>query len=439
MRFIDILGKKRDGKELTREEIYFFIKNCCNNNLPDYQVSAFLMASYLNGLTEDETTHLTEAMLFSGKVVDLTEIPGVKVDKHSTGGVGDKPSLIIAPVCAACGVPVPMISGRGLGHTGGTLDKLEAIPGFNVNLDLEEYKKIIKETGLCLIGQTEEIAPADRKLYALRDVTCTVENKSLITASIMSKKLAEGIDALLLDVKTGSGAFMKTMKDSEELAGLLLSTGKKMGKKVIAVITDMNQPLGSCVGNALETMESIQILKGNCEPEQNDLKELCIVLASHMLVLGEKASSIDEARNLVIKSIDTMSAFNKFRELVKKQGGNVSSLDNLSLLPSARKTSFFKSPEDGYISRLDALCIGRGSVLLGAGRETVASTIEPGVGVIIKKKIGDPVSKGEPLMEIKYNREDKLLKAIELFKKAYSFSSRKVKEPLLIKKVIGGK
>jgi len=437
MNFTEILEKKRDDFELDKEEIKFFIDEYTSGKLPDYQAAAFLMAGFLNGFSKNETSFLTQAMLYSGEIVDLSSIPGIKVDKHSTGGVGDKTSLIIAPICAACGVPVPMISGRGLGHSGGTLDKLESIKGFNVNLSLEDYKKIVKEVGLCLIGQTKEIAPADKKIYALRDVTSTVENKSLIAASIMSKKLAEGIDALVLDVKTGKGAFMKTQKDSEALAKLLISSGKSMNKNVIALITDMNQPLGSHIGNSLEVIESLEILKGICRPEQEDLRDLSIELAAYMILLGKKATSLKNAKELARKAIKNLSAFNKFKTLVKAQGGNEKMLDDFSLFPAAQFTHLITSPSKGYLKELNALSIGKGAVILDAGRANLDSIIDHAVGVIVKKKVGNKVEKGETIFEIKYNSEDKLKASLKLFETAYSISNTKVDKLDLIKKVIG--
>ncbi len=436
MHFKEILEKKRNSDLLSEEEIKYFVNAYTKGDIPDYQVSALLMAIFLNGLSIDETVCLTEAMLYSGTVVDLSNVPGIKVDKHSTGGVGDKTSLIVAPICAALGVPVPMISGRGLGHSGGTLDKLESIPGFNVNQDLNTYKKIVAETGLCLIGQTKEIAPADKKMYALRDVTCTVENKSLISASIMSKKMAEGIDALLLDVKTGSGAFMKTEKDSEELASIMISIGKKMGKKMTALITDMNQPLGSHVGNALEVVESMEVLKGNTLPEQKDLEELSFILAAHMLVLGGKTDDVDNAMEMVQTTIKDLSAFKKFKEVTTVQNGNAAALDDVSMLPTANNTHLIKAEDDGYIQKIDALLVGKGSVLLGAGRLTLDTVIDPAVGVIVRKKIGDKIKKGDLLFEIKYNDEMKLKQSLSYFEESFLIDSQKVSKPELVKKVI---
>lgn len=437
MQITEIIRKKRDKEPLTEAELTFFVQGFTSGEIADYQASALLMAIFLNKLSVDETFWLLQAMLHSGEVVDLSAIPGIKVDKHSTGGVGDKTSLIIAPICAAVGVPVPMISGRGLGHSGGTLDKLESIPGFRVDLDLSDYKRLVAETGLCLIGQTKEIAPADKKIYALRDVTSTVENKSLISASIMSKKLAEGIDALVLDVKSGAGAFMKTQADAEELAEMMISIGSKMGKKVSALITDMNQPLGSHVGNALEVIESVQILKGESQPEQNDCLELSLTLAAHMILLGGKTTDLNEARALAEATIQNRSAFDKLKEIVEKQFGDSTALDDLSKLPTAGQIETLKADVGGYLEQLDALSIGRGCVLLGAGRNTLDDIIDPAVGVILRKKLGDTISKGDVVLEIHYNDPQKLQEARPLFESAIGIGSDRVEPLPLIKKVMG--
>ncbi len=437
MQFLEILEKKRNRKPLSKAEIGFFIDGYTKGQIPDYQASALLMAIFLNELSADETAWLTESMLYSGLVVDLGDIPGIKVDKHSTGGVGDKTSLIVAPICAALDVPVPMISGRGLGHTGGTLDKLEAIPGFNVNLNLDQYREIIGKTGLCLIGQTKEIAPADKKLYALRDVTATVENQSLIAASIMSKKMAEGIDGLVLDVKTGRGAFMEQLPEAESLAELMISIGRKMGKQVTALITDMSQPLGSHIGNALEVIESVMILKGDKEVVRSDLAELSWLLAAHMIKLGGKADSLDGALEMVQKSIADGSAFDKFKEIVNEQGGDEKCLLDFSRLPNATRSFRITAAESGFIASLDALEIGRGSVVLGAGRQTLDSVIDPAVGVVLKKKIGDPVNTGETVMEIKYNEDQRLAEALSYFESSFSVVKNAVSSPEVIIKTLG--
>ncbi len=436
MQFLEILEKKRDSGRLSIAEISFFIEGYTAGRIPDYQASALLMAIFLNGLDTDETVWLTESMLYSGLVLDLGDIAGIKVDKHSTGGVGDKTSLVIAPICAALGVTIPMISGRGLGHTGGTLDKLEAIPGFDVNLDLDRYRDTLRRTGLCLIGQTKEIAPADKKLYALRDVTGTVANRSLISASIMSKKLAEGIDGLVLDVKAGRGAFMERLEDAETLARLMISIGNRMNKRVSALITDMNQPLGTHIGNALEVIESILVLKGESDPHRTDLVELSYALAAHMIVMGDRAGSYEEALGMVQQSIDNGSAFEKFKEIVREQGGEDTCLDDLSLLPSATMTCLINAAEGGYIDSLAALSIGRGAVLIGAGRQTLDSVIDPGVGIILNKKIGSRVEPGEAVMEIHYNSEEKLAEAMSQFEGAISISKDPVPIPDVILKVL---
>lgn len=433
MHFQEILLKKRDNQPLTSEEIRFFIEQYTKGDIPDYQISALLMAIFLNGLSIDETVWLTEAMLHSGIVVDLADVEGIKVDKHSTGGVGDKTSLIIAPICAALDVPVPMISGRGLGHTGGTLDKLESIPGFNVNLTLDHYRELVKELRCCLIGQTREIAPADKKMYALRDVTCTVENKSLISASIMSKKLAEGVDALVLDVKTGTGAFMKSQQDAEELAKLMISIGKKMGKKVSALITDMNQPLGSYVGNSLEVIESVDLLKGSALPEQKDLVELSILLAAHMVVLGGKAQDVKSARQQVQRVIDDGSAFEKLKKIVEKQGGDPRSLDDYSKLPTATETHLVKADKKGFVEKLDALLLGKSAVYLGAGRMMLDSKIDPGVGIVIRKKVGDEVDRDDVIMEVRYNKQEQLQNALSYLNRAIALSDAPVSPLTLVK------
>ena len=436
MQITEIIRKKRDGESLSEAELNFFVDGFTRGKIPDYQASALLMAIFINRLSVDETFWLLQAMLNSGEVVDLSMIPGIKVDKHSTGGVGDKTSLILAPVCAAAGVPVPMISGRGLGHSGGTLDKLESIPGFRVDLDLDHYKRLVGESGLCLIGQTKEIAPADKKIYALRDVTHTVENKSLISASIMSKKLAEGIDALVLDVKTGQGAFMKTQADAEELAEMMISIGTKMGKQVRALITDMNQPLGSHVGNALEVVEVVELLQGNCTPEQQDCLELSLLLAAHMIVLGGKADDLDQAREIAESTIRDLSAFAKFKEIVAKQFGDPSALEDLNKLPTADHVETLTAETDGYLGMLDALAIGKGCVLLGAGRKTLEDVIDPAVGVIVRKKLGNPVTTGDTILEIHYNDANKLKEALPLFQSAIKIDPDPVEPPSLIKKVM---
>jgi len=420
MRIVDLIRKKRDGHELANSEIEFIVKGYTAGDFPDYQMSAWLMAVLLRGMTRAEITALTGAMLNSGEVLEWSSLPGAKVDKHSTGGVGDKTSLIIAPIAAAAGVPVPMISGRGLGHTGGTLDKLEAIPGFNVNLSAAEMLEVLRACGCCLIGQTSSIVPADKKMYALRDVTGTVESPALICASIMSKKLAEGIDALVLDVKTGSGSFMKSEADAVHLAELMVETGERMGKKVVALITDMDQPLGRYVGNALEVMESVEVLKGGGPA---DLVELCIELAGWMIYLGGRAASLLEGKETASNLIGSGAAFEKFREIVRWQGGNDQSLNDFSLLPQARHRLDVFSPNSGVITRIDCEKIGVASLVLGGGRETKEDNIDPAVGIVLHKKTGDRIAINEPLCTLHYNRSERLDESRSLILSSYEVSS----------------
>src|ERR1700688_935337 len=394
MRAVDLIRRKRDSGELTREEIEQLIAAYTCGDVPDYQMSAWLMAVVLRGMTRQETAALTEAMLHAGSVLDFSDLPGKKVDKHSTGGVGDKPSLIIAPIVAAGGLKVPMISGRGLGHSGGALDQLESIPGFNVNLTLAEFRHVLETCGCALIGQTAEIAPADKKLYALRDVTGTVESPALICASIMSKKLAEGIDALVLDVKTGSGAFMKNIEDAENLAGLLVETGKRMGKKVVALLTDMNQPLGRKAGNAMEVAESIEVLVGGGPA---DLRDLCLELAAWMFYLGERVKTLDEGKKLSSDLIASGQAREKFREIVGLQGGDVGVVDDPRRLAHARQTLDVANPTSGFIAAIQCEQLGVACVVLGGGREKKEDKIDPAVGIDFHKRIGDAVEQGEVL------------------------------------------
>lgn len=433
MNFTEIIKKKRDGLSLTKEEINFSISNYTFGIIPDYQFSALLMAGFLNGFTKLETSFLTEAMLHSGKVLDLSAIKGLKVDKHSTGGVGDKTSLIIAPIAAAAGVPVPMISGRGLGHTGGTLDKLESIPGFRTDLNLREYKKVLNKCGAVLIGQTKEIAPADKLIYALRDVTATVESIPLITASIMSKKLAEGIDALVLDVKTGSGAFMKDQKGAEELAQSLTNTAKSFSKKCITFITDMNQPLGNYIGNWLEVYETIEILKGRIK---NDLYELSIILAGAMIFLGKKAKSLEEGNKIAVKMIRSGKAYEKFLEIVKLQGGDISYIENPGNYPSSKFVMKLKATQNGYLKQIDNYQIGMAALDLGAGRLTKNDKIDPKAGIVFNYKIGDYINNGDVIAELFTDKKSGISQAQERIESSLKFSNNKVSSVNLIKKVI---
>jgi pyrimidine-nucleoside phosphorylase len=434
-RAIDVIRKKRDGGELSRSEIESLVNAYTAGDIPDYQVSAWLMAVVLRGMTRAETAALTDAMLRSGEILDLSSLSGKKVDKHSTGGVGDKTSLVLAPLAAAAGVVVPMISGRGLGHTGGTLDKLEAIPGFNVNLPVAEFRRVLENCGCAMIGQTAEIAPADRKLYALRDVTGTVESPYLICASIMSKKLAEGIDALVLDVKTGSGAFMKNEKDAAFLAALMVETGERMGKQVVALITDMDQPLGCMIGNALEVVEVVDVLRGE-GPE--DLRQLCLELAGWMLHLGGVSATVAEGKKRSEKLISSGEALDKFRQMVEMQGGDPRVIDDPKKLPQAQHTMTLSSPSDGYLVSLQCEEIGTACVILGGGRESKEDAVDPTVGIVLHKKVGDAVSAGEPLATIHYNAEARAQRAGELLTNSYQIADSPAHEKRpLIHRVIG--
>jgi pyrimidine-nucleoside phosphorylase/thymidine phosphorylase len=397
LRAVDVIQRKRDGAELTAEEIDFLIRGYARGEVPDYQAAAFAMAVFFRGATGGETVALTRSMMRTGEVLDLSELPGPKADKHSTGGVGDKTSLVLAPLAAACGVYVPMISGRGLGHTGGTLDKLESIPGFNVRLTLADLRRVLRECGLGLIGQTPEIAPADRKLYALRDVTATVESQPLICASIMSKKMAEGVDALVLDVKCGDGAFLKTRDEARSLAQAMIAIGRGMGKRIAALLTDMEQPLGRTVGNALEVAECVETLKGR---GPSDLESLSVELAAWMVHLAGLAPVMDVARARVREALASGAGLERFRRVVELQGGDPGVCDDLALLPSAHETVVVRAERDGRVTRLSARAIGHAAMLLGAGRERVDSTIDPAVGFVFHKKVGDPVAIGEPVVTV---------------------------------------
>lgn len=438
MLFVELIRKKRDGGELSRDEIEFIVSGYTRSAIPDYQMSAFLMAAVLRGLSRAETAALTHAMLNSGTVLDFSAIAGSKVDKHSTGGVGDKTSLMVAPIVAAGGVNVPMISGRGLGHTGGTLDKLEAIPGFNVHLELDEFRRILGKIGCAMIGQTEELAPADKKLYALRDVTGTVESPSLICASIMSKKLAEGIDGLVLDVKTGSGAFMKVAKDSESLARLMVETGECMGKKMVALITDMDQPLGRCVGNALEVVECVGVLRGRFAGSE-DLVELTVELCGWMFLLGGRTASVDQGRALALEIIRSGKALQKFRELVCEQGGDTRSLDDFARLPSAAHREEIQATSSGYVSAMECERMGMAGVMLGGGRFTKEDAIDAAVGMVLHKKVGDAVSVGEALCTVHYNSVERFAEAKPVISDSYCIGAHKPQARKLIQKVIQGR
>jgi len=434
MRTVDLIQRKRDGEELAPEEIEFLIEGYTNGDIPDYQMSAFLMAVFYSSMSDREVSRLTECMLRSGDTVDLSSISGVKVDKHSTGGVGDKTSFIVAPLAAAAGVVVPMMSGRGLGHTGGTLDKLESIPGFRTDLTAEEFTAQLKEHNLAFIGQTDRLAPADRKLYALRDVTGTVESIPLISSSIMSKKLAEGIDSLVLDVKVGNGGFMKKQVDARRLAQTMVGIGRRMDKKVQALITDMNQPLGYAVGNALEIMEASQTLQ-NAGPA--DLTKLSLELAARMIHLGKKAATLDEARRIAEKHLVDGSGYKKFKDVVAAQGGNPQALDKFELLPNATGMREITSPRAGYVSVIDAEDIGVASNMIGAGRNKKEDSIDPAVGIILEVKVGEKVDAGSVLCRIYYTREESVEEAADMVEDAFRISAQKPDERELILEVVG--
>lgn len=434
MRAVDLIRKKRDCGELSREEIDFLVSGYTRGEIPDYQMAAWLMAVWIRGLNRAEIAALTEVMLHSGEVLSHSKIPGKKVDKHSTGGVGDKTSLILAPIVAAGGLTVPMISGRGLGHTGGTLDKLEAIPGFNVNLSLVGFRRVLGECGVGLIGQTAEIAPADKKIYALRDVTSTVENVGLICASIMSKKLAEGIDALVLDVKTGSGAFMKKEEDSVRLAEVMVETGKRMGKKVVALITDMNQPLGRMAGHSHEVWESVEVLKGR-GPE--DLRDLSLELSAWMFFLGERTKNINEGRLLAEKMVATGQALEKFRQGIRLQGGDERVVNEPERLPQARLHVDVVSPATGYVNVTNCEQLGTALAMLGGGREKKEDKIDHAVGLEFHKRVGDRVEKNEKLVTIHYNSDAKLAEAKSLIASSYVVDERAPELRPLVRRVIG--
>lgn len=432
MRMYDIIHKKRNGGELSEEEIRFFIEGYTDESIPDYQAAALCMAVYFRGMTPKETSILTLAMAESGDQIDLGGIEGFTVDKHSTGGVGDKTSLIVVPIVASCGGKVAKMSGRGLGHTGGTVDKLESIPGFRTELNPDDFIKQVNGIGLCIVGQTGELAPADKKLYALRDVTATVESIPLIASSIMSKKLAAGSKGIVLDVKTGSGAFMKTVEESENLAREMVAIGKSAGRSVTAVITNMDIPLGDSVGNSLEVIEAIKTLKGEGE---SDLTEVCLTLAAQMLsmVTGEDEKT---CYSMAKDAIDNGLAINKLREMISAQGGNANVVDDYSLFKQPKYTAEIFSERDGYIEHTDAEKIGIASVILGAGREKKGDPIDPSAGIVLKKKTGDYVKKGEPLAVFYTDDEGKIEGAKQEFLDAFTFGNERTQPQKLIYKII---
>jgi len=434
MRTVDLIQRKRDGEELSREEIVYLVDGYVKGEIPDYQIAAFLMAVYFSSMSDREVSALTESLLASGETIDLSSLPGIKVDKHSTGGVGDKTSLIAAPLAAAAGVIVPMMSGRALGHTGGTLDKLESIPGFRTDLTPEVVLQQLREVGLCFLGQNARLAPADGKFYALRDVTGTIESVPLIASSIMSKKLAEGVDALVLDVKVGAGAFMKRQVDARRLAQMMVGIGRRMDKRVQALVTNMDQPLGFAIGNALEIMEVSQTLQ-NAGP--GDLTRLSLELAARMIFLAKLEPTLDDARRTAEGKLVDGSGFKKLKEVVQAQGGDQRSLDQFTLLPNATGVREIAAPRAGYVSGIDAEDIGRACSMIGAGRERADSIIDPAVGIILEVKTGDRVDTGSVLCRLYYTREDGLDAAADLVEGAFRMSANPPDVRKTILEVVG--
>ncbi len=434
MRTVDLIHRKRDGEELSSQEIAWMVEGFTRGEIPDYQMSAFLMAVFFSGMSDREVSALTDCMVRSGETLDLSDIPGVKVDKHSTGGVGDKTSLIAAPLAAAAGVVVPMISGRGLGHTGGTLDKLEAIPGFRTDLTIDEFRAQLAKLQLAFVGQSEQVAPADGKLYSLRDATATVESIPLIASSIMSKKLAAGLDALVLDVKVGSGAFMKRQVDARRLAQMMVGIGRRMDKRVQALITDMSQPLGYAIGNALEVMEVSQTLQS---AGPNDLTRLSLELAARMIYLGKAADSLDAARELAQSKLLDGSGYRKLKEVIQAQSGNPQVLDRFDLLPNASGAREITSPRAGFVSQIKAEDIGQASAMIGAGRDTMEAVIDPAVGVILEVKVGEKVEAGAVLCRLYYTKEERLEEAAQLVEDAFRISAHPPEERELILETVG--
>lgn len=433
MRMYDLIMKKRNGGTLSRDEIFFMIEGYTKGSIPDYQMSAMMMAIYFNGMDEKETAALTMAMAKSGDQLDLSGIQGIKVDKHSTGGVGDKTSLALTPMVSACGVKIAKMSGRGLGHTGGTIDKLESFQGFSTSLSEEAFIDQVNRIGISIIGQTKNLAPADKKLYALRDVTATVDNMSLIASSIMSKKLAAGADAIVLDVKTGSGAFMKEEADAMLLAGEMMTIGKNAGRKMMAVISDMDQPLGNAVGNALEVKEAIETLKGHGPA---DFTELCMTLGSCMLMVAEIAENEQQAREMLKEAVDSGKALDKLAELVEAQGGDKRMVYETDLLPKASSITPLLSEKEGYVEKIQCDEVGICSLILGGGRETKESAIDLSVGIVLTKKVGSHVKAGEPLAYIHSNEEAKRLACEERLRKAFHIGDKVKKEGAIIHQIL---
>src|SRR6056297_1913484 len=434
MRAYDIIYKKREGQKLTKEELEFLINGYVNEDIADYQMSAWAMAVYFQGMDAEETANLTMLMAESGDMIDLSDIKGFKVDKHSTGGVGDTTTLVLAPLVAAAGLPVAKMSGRGLGHTGGTIDKLESIPGFNVNLSREEFIKTVNDKGIAVVGQTGNLTPADKKLYSLRDVTATVDSIPLIASSIMSKKIAGGADGIVLDVKLGSGAFMKDIKEAEKLAEIMVNIGEKLNKKTIAVLTDMEQPLGKAVGNNLEVIEAVNTLK---DQGPLDLREICLTLGANMLLIAEKVNSFKKGYKLLEDKLKTGEAFDKFKEIVEKQGGDLSYIENTDKFKKSQNRWELKSQKNGYLVQLKAINIGLTAMLVGAGRTTKSDEILNEVGVILHKKYGNRISKGDKIATLHYNKkDDNFTEAVQKLKDSYLIENKAIKPKDLIYKII---
>lgn len=429
MRALDIIMKKRNGEELTKEEITYFIEGYTKGEIENYQASALLMAIYFQGMNDLEATYLTEAILHSGDVLDLSKISGIKVDKHSTGGVGDKTSLVVGPLVASLGIKFAKMSGRGLGHTGGTLDKLESIPGYNINIGEEDFIKQVNDIGIALVGQTAELAPADKKLYALRDVTATVESIPLIASSIMGKKLASGADAICLDVKVGSGAFMKNVEDATKLASLMVQIGKNCGKNMTAILTNMDEPLGFAVGNSLEVIEAINTLNGQ---GPKDFLELCLEVAGALVVAAEKADSIEAAKKLLMEQIENKAGLHTLAKLIAAQGGDASYIDHPEQFPKAKYHYVVKTPKAGYVHHIDALAIGNAAMHLGAGRSKIGDQIDPAVGIVLAKKVNDVVAENDILADVYANQENVDF-VLNMIHDAYQIGTEPVNSQLILK------
>ncbi len=432
----ELIEKKRFCGEMTREELQFLIDGVVDGSVQDCQMSAWMMAVCINGMSEREISDLTDIMMHSGDTVDLSDLPGIKVDKHSTGGVGDTTTLVVAPLVAACGGTVAKMSGRGLAHSGGTLDKLESVPGVDIEQPLERFKSIVRNIGVAVIGQSGDLVPADKKMYALRDITGTVQSIPLIASSIMSKKLASGADAIVLDVKTGNGAFMNTLEDSKRLAGEMVRIGKRLGRRTVAIITDMNRPLGMAIGNGLEMKEAIEVLTGKV-PKEDPLVEVCLTLGSNMLVLSEKAANIDEARAMLIEALDSGRGFRKLKDMIRALGGDTRFMDEPELLVRVNRLIPFYPVKDGYIGALDAKKLGIAAALLGAGRFKKEDRVDPAVGILMCRRYGDAVCKSDPIAYLYVNDEERLDEALGLLKEAVVVTDTPPEELPLIYDIIG--